>query len=149
VLFASSFRQRAALLPDLLASAAVVMVTACQLSTAPDCPLAGTWAWEWNNNPSGSQLTLVLATADRAVTGTGLGRGVGPNAVDDSIQVVGTYEARAGLFGLTLSYHSGRVVSYAGSLKCPNRLEGSATDGGAPYDLTFYRGTNPLPGPSN
>jgi hypothetical protein len=146
---ASPFRPRAALPQVLLASAAVVLATACQVSTAPDCPLDGNWAWQWNNNPSGSQLSLALATADGAVIGTGVGRGVGPSALDDSIQVIGTYQPRAGLFGMTLSYRSGRVVSYTGSLKCPDRLEGRASDGGTPYDLMFYRGTNPLPGPSN
>jgi hypothetical protein len=96
--------------------------------------------WEWNNNPSGSSLYLYLQTAGNAVSGMGVHYGVGPTATADSITISGRYAPSTGSFGLTLSYRSGRVVTYTGMLICPNKLQGTATDGGSPYALVFYRG---------
>jgi hypothetical protein len=143
-----------------LSVATLLTVAACESTTAPNCPLDGTWAWEWNRNPSGSSLDLVLTTAGTAVSGAGVGYGVGPDATADSITVSGTYTpgflsvlgltpSHSGSVRLTLTYRSGRVVTYTAILACPNKLEGTATDGGSPYALVFYRGINPLPGPTD
>jgi hypothetical protein len=139
----------AALRAAFLSIAALLTLAVCQSTSGPDCSLDGTWAWEWNRNPSGSNLSLALTTAGSTVSGTGVGNGVGPDATPDSITISGTYAARWGTFSLTLSYRSGRVVMYTGTLHCPDKLEGTATAGGSPYSLVFYRGINPLPGPSN
>lgn len=66
--------------------------------------------------------------------------GVGPTATADRITISGAYTPSTGSFRLTLSYHSGRVVTYTGTLICPNTLRGMATEGGSPYALVFYRG---------
>jgi hypothetical protein len=139
----------ATLINAFLSVAALLTVAACASTTAPDCPLDGSWAWEWNRNPGGSSLDLVLTTAGNSVSGAGVGYGVGPTATADSITISGTYALRSETFGLTLYFRSGRVVTYTAVLACPNKLEGTATEGGSPYALVFYRGINPLPGPSN
>lgn len=132
-----------------LSVATLLTIAACQSTTAPNCPLDGTWAWEWNRNPSGSSLGLALTTAGSTVSGTGVGYGVGPVATADSITISGTYAPRSGAFALTLSYRSGRGITYTGTLICPNRLQGTASDASSSWALAFYRGINPLPGPSN
>jgi hypothetical protein len=124
----------------LLGVATLLTVAACESTTAPDCPLESGWAWAGNNNPGGSSLDMNLATAGHAVSGAGVSYGVGPTATADRITISGGYAPSTGSFGLTLSYHSGRVVTYTGRLLCPNTLEGTATDGGSPYALVFYRG---------
>jgi hypothetical protein len=139
--------QRSTTLHAAFLSVAILLTVAdCESTTAPDCPLDGSWAWEWNRNPSGSNLDLVLTTAGDTVLGTGVGYGVGPDATADSITISGTFAPHSGSFGLTLSYRSGRVVTYTGKLVCPDKLQGTATAGGSPYALVFYRGVNPLPG---
>lgn len=62
---------------------------------------------------------------------------------------MGEYAPRFLTFALTLSYRSGRVVTYTGMLDCPNKLQGTATEGSRSYALVFYWGINPLPGPSS
>ncbi len=133
----------------LLVAAAALFLGACHLSTAPDCSLDGHWAWEWNRNPSGSNLILDLTVTGSTVAGTGVAYGVGPDATPDSIVVSGQVQPLTRRFALTLSYRSGRVVSYVGYLNCPDKLQGTATSGSDQYSLVFYRGINPLPGPSN
>jgi hypothetical protein len=126
-----------------LLSAAAPTLAACESATAPRCPLAGDWAWEGNNNPGGSSLDLRLSTAGDAVAGTGVSYGVGPSAVADSITVTGVCLPRTGSLALTLSYRSGRVVTYGATLSCPDRLDGTASAGGDPYALGFRRSTGP------
>jgi hypothetical protein len=118
---------------------------ACESTTAPDCPLDGSWGWEWNNNPGGSSLDLVLTTAGNTVSGTGVRYGVGPTPTADSIAISGTYARLSGAFDLTLSHRRGRVVTYTDFLPCPNELEGTATEEGSHYIWVFYRSINPLP----
>jgi hypothetical protein len=122
---------------------ALLPISSCESSSAPNCPLDGSWAWELNRNPSGSSLDLTLAAAGNLVAGTGIAFGIGPTATADSIAVSGSYAPSTGSFDLTLSYRSGRVVTYSASLSCPDRLQGTASSGGSPYALVFYRGTNP------
>jgi hypothetical protein len=133
----------------LVLAAAALAFGACHVSTAPECSLDGHWAWEWNRNPSGSSLVLDLAASASTVTGTGVGYGVGPYATPDSIIVSGQVQPLTRRFALTLSYRSGRMVSYSGYLNCPGTLQGTATSGSEQYSLVFYRDINPLPGPSN
>jgi hypothetical protein len=142
-------RHSKVLCPSLLALATGLTLATCESVTAPSCPLDGSWAWEWNRNPSGSSLDLSLSTAGIAVSGAGVAYGVGPTPTADSIVVSGVYAPRSLTFALTLSHRSGRVVTYAAVLDCPDKLEGTATSSGSPYALVFYRGINPLPGPSN
>ena len=118
-------------------------ILSCESSSAPNCPLDGSWAWELNRNPSGSSLDLTLATAGSTVAGTGIAFGIGPTAAADSIAVSGNYAPSTESLDLTLSYRSGRVVTYSANLSCPDRLQGTASSGGSPYALVFYRGTNP------
>ena len=129
-----------ALLKPLLGVVALLAIASCESSTAPDCALDGTWAWEWNRNPGGSSIDLSLTTAGGTTSGAGVAYGIGPTSTADSIAISGAYAPGSGTFDLTLSYRSGRVVTYAGVLACPNKLVGTATSGGSPYALVFYRG---------
>jgi hypothetical protein len=124
----------------LLGVATLLTVAACESITAPNCPLDSGWMWEWNNNPSGSSLSLYLSTDGQTVSGIGVRYGVGPTATADPIIVSGRYTPRFGSVELTLSHRSGRVTNYTGMLICPNKLQGTATDGGSPYPLVLYRG---------
>lgn len=124
----------------LLGVATLLTVAACESTTAPNCSLDSGWVWAGNNNPGGSSLSVVLTTAGGAVSGVGVSYGVGPTATADSVTISGGYSPSTGSFALTLSYRSGRVVTYAGMLICPNTLRGTATDGGSPYALVFHRG---------
>ena len=134
---------------DFLRVVALLTVAACASTTAPKCDLNGSWAWEWNNNPGGSSIDLILTTAGNTVSGTGVAHGVGPTSTPDSITISGEYAPRFLTFALTLSYRSGRVVTYTGMLDCPNKLQGTVTENGSSHALVFYRGTNPLPGLSS
>jgi len=137
----------ATLITAFLSVVALLTVAVCASTTAPNCDLDGSWAWEWNRNPGGSSIDLILTTAGNTVSGTGVAYGVGPTSTPDSITISGQYAPRSVTFGLTLSYRSGRVVTYTGMLTCPNKLQGTATDDGSSHALVFYRGINPLPGP--
>ena len=109
--------------------------TAC--SPAPD--LTGTWGWEYNENPAGSSSTMFLREASGAVTGTGFDRGVGPLAVTDTLAITGSRLGTS--FGLHLTSHGGRSISYAGQLLGRDELQGTWIEAPdtAGATVVFYR----------
>lgn len=125
-------------LSAVLQALVLLLLTACD-STSPSCGLAGNWAWQLNGNPSGSDLNLTLGTANYSVTGTGLAHGIGPMHTPDTIAIAGHVVPNSVTFDLALSYSSGRMVSYAGVLLCPDTLDVTATEGASSYAIVFVR----------
>ena len=122
-----------------LAVTALALTSACTSDLSPRCPIDGSWSWDSNNNPGGSSPYLALASVGDSVVGVGSATGIGPSSVVDSVTVSGRYIPHAAVFGLTLSYRSGRIVTYAAGLVCPDKLQGTAQENSREYGLAFHR----------
>jgi hypothetical protein len=115
---------------------AILSLTACVSSTAPNGDLNGTWAEVVQPNPGGGGMTMSLGTVGSTVIGTGQVCYVGGNCYPGAVTVTGT---NAGSFRLSLSDGRGWSAVYAGSVVSRDELRGSWTDAQGSATILFTR----------
>jgi hypothetical protein len=104
----------------LVLAAVSISAAGCGSLFGPNHQLAGEWATA--PIPSGGSISMALSTSGNRVSGNGQSRDIGPNGAISLFTVEGS---RSGdTFALTLSFDSGKVVSYSGSFVDANTLAG-------------------------
>ncbi len=108
----------------------------CRSPLASNSQLAGNWGTA--PIPSGGSITLALVTTGTNVSGSGQSRGVGPNGAVSTLTITGTRSG--GVFALAITFDTGFVATYSGTISDQDRLTGSWTSPTqATSDLTLYR----------